>query len=212
LGEPLSQKEYRKNELSAFRCLFSEEVSKTIRQSAKLFKDGIYCNLSAQQGAFNRLEEVLKASKFEIVSVTRSSFEKDEAMFQVMVRIPVMQTFYKELFKQELAEGTKGYVMVSFYMGVCKEFVRLEKKNEMLDLLDKAIRKARHGDEPTPVTDPAFDPLLVIPSLLKNMRLDRRYRYMLFGDQGTVSPKRYYQSPEGFIYQIEIDGYSAMAS
>jgi hypothetical protein len=210
--EPVSQKEFSDHELSTFRCVFSNEVSLAIRQSVPLFRAGPYCNLSAQQGAFCRLEEMLKASKFEIVNVTRSSYTKDEAMFRVQVRVPVLQAYYKDLFKQELKPGTKGYALVSFYVGVCKEQIKLLKKNVFLAALDEEVRRVM-GEEPDRIADPAFDPERIFPGFLKNMRLERRFHYLpLTPDQGVVSNKRYYQSREGFYYLIEVDGFAALTS
>lgn len=209
-GQAMSQVEFAATELTVFRSVYTEQVTKAIRESGRLFSDSMYCNLSSQLGAFARLEETLTSSKFELVEITASSHEKEEAVFRVQTRIPVLASYYKQLFTEPMPAGAKGYVLVSFYVGLAKEFLRLSKKDELIELLEQAIRSAKN--EPiTPVNDPAFDPDRVIPNLLKGMRLDRRYDYMALQDGDWVSPKRFYQSPEGFIYHVEIDGYSALA-
>lgn len=201
--DPVNLTEYRNNELRSFTEVFRREVMQTVRHSGGLFTSGSYCDLSPQFEAFDRLKEILKNAKFELHSIELASAQKDEALYRVQVRIPVISMYYSKLFKEPIPPGAAGHVLVSFYTGVCHEFISLKKPDELMDLLKKATNSA----DGTPEPDPAFDPQNVIPSFLTANRLEVRHNYL--NSKERFGHNRFYQSPEGFIYRIEIDGYSA---
>lgn len=204
-GQPINMAEYRMSELINFRTVFRNEVSSTVRKSVSLFRPSIYENFPPQQSAFDRLEELFKNAKFEILNITRTSFEKNEAVYRVQARIPVMRCYYDRVFaNKEMPEGTKGYMLVSFYIGVSREFLMLQKPNELIDQLHKATRKAKDLPEP----DEAFDPEKALGGFIAAGRMEPRYNYLASTE--TFGRKRYYQTPEGFLYLIEIDGYAAL--
>lgn len=202
--EPINLAEYRQNELRSFGDVFRKEVRDTVRNSRKWFSDGIYQNLSPQFEAFDHLKEMFKNAKFELQSIMRASDKKDEALYRVQVRVPVLSVFYNKLFKEPTPPGTTGHVLISFHTGVCREFVSLGKREELIDLLKKATRSAKGDKEP----DPAFDPINIIPAFLQHNRLEARYNYLKSEERFGYTCL--FQSPEGFIYKIEIDGYSAL--
>lgn len=203
LNAPLMpEEEFTRSKISTFRSLFRDQVSLTIRNSGSIFRDGTYQHLASQHGAFDRLMEALEHSSFELVQVVRGSDERDEFLCRVQVRAAVMPGHNEEIFTEKLAADVKSFVLVSFYAGVCKDFIALMKKN---DLAEGIFQTA---DAEKPAKDEAFDPENVIPSFIKTLRLERRYRYSL--DKETVTPDQFYQSPEGFFYRIEVDGYAAL--
>lgn len=206
----VSKEDQIRAELSNFRAVFRDQVSKVIKGSGGLFRASIYENLPAQQAAFERLEECLSASNFPIASIMREeSDNKEDVFFRVQTTIPVLPQNIPKIFTDKIPGNVKGVVFVSFILGVGKEFTELTKKNILMEKLDKELRDIQEGIEPSPAADPAFDPEVVIPVFLKNARLNRLYRYFETEHGGKICAKRYYQSPEGYLYRIEIDGYAA---
>lgn len=204
-GEPINLQEFRHDELVSFAQAYRNEVSGTVRKARKWFRNGIYCTLSPQQGAFDHLQGMLKNSRFEISTITRATYDSDTALFRVQVQAPIEPTSFAHIFHEKtLQPGMVGQVTISFYIGVCPEFVSLQKPDELMDLLRAATKKAK--DEPDP--DPAFLPEKVLPIFLRDNRLDVRYSYV--HSEERFGRKAFYQSPEGYIYRIEIDGYSAL--
>jgi hypothetical protein len=204
-GEPINLQEFRNNEMAAFTQVYRSEVSNTVRRSRGMFRNGIYCSLSPQQGAFDHLRDMLKNSRYELISITRASSKKDVALFRVQVQAPVEPAYFKDVFHEKLVQpGMSGNVTISFYIGVCPEFVSLQKPDELND----ALRAAIHATKKMPAPDPAFLPENVLPVFLKANRLETRHNYLHSSER--FGNNKYYQSPEGYIYRIEIDGYSAL--
>lgn len=204
-GETVNLKEFRNSELTAFTLAYRNEVSSTVRRSRKLFVNGIYCTLSPQLAAFDHLQDMLKNSRYELVSITRATYEKDTALFRVQVRTQVEPGLLPHVFNEKFIQpGATGQVTISFFLGVAPEFVSLRKPDELMDMLYAATQKAKDA----PVPDPAFEPEKVLPVFLKDHRLEVRHNY-LHGEE-TFANKKYYQSPEGYIYRIQIDGYSTL--
>lgn len=85
-------------------------------------------------------------------------------------------------------------VLVNFKLGLCRDFVNLSKEESGLA-------------EPVVIHRPSFfiheqD----IPDVLKYLRLERRYCY------GSDEQERiFYQSPEGYFYEIDIKGRSVLS-
>jgi hypothetical protein len=204
-GEPINLKEFRHSELTTFAQAYRNEISNTVRRARKWFSNGIYCTITPQQGAFDHLQDMLKNSRYELTSITRASYDKDVALFRVQVQTTVEPAMFKHIFHEKLIHPDMiGKVSISFYIGVCPEFVSLQKPDELNDTLRAAIDAAKQ----TPTPDPAFQPENVLPVFLKDNRLEARHNY-LYGNSSFAS-KKFYQSPEGYIYRIEIDGYSAL--
>jgi hypothetical protein len=201
--EPINLVEYRNNELRSFTEVFRREVMQTVRHSGGLFSHSSYCDLNPQFEAFDRLKEMLKNAKWEIHSIEQASFKKDEALYRVQVRISVMSSYYSKLFKEPLPPGSNGYVLISFYTGVCREFTSLHKPCDLNDMMGRAARASKGLAE----QDPAFDPQNIIPVFLDANRFIVRHNYLDSAER--YGHTRYYQTPEGFIYRIEVDGYSA---
>lgn len=202
-GAPIDLQEFRHGELTSFSQAYRNEVSNTVRRSRKLFRNGIYCTLTPQLGSFDHLRDMFKNAGYSLEAITRASFEKDEALFRVQVRVPVEPSLFGKVFHEKLIQPeSKGFVNVSFYVGVCPAFVSLQKPDELMDMLRQATKKAKDESDP----DPAFDPETVLPVFIKHNRLEVRQSYLHSDD--PFGNKKYYQSPEGYIYHIVVDGYS----
>lgn len=214
-GEPVPMEVFRAGELSAFRAVFRDAVGATVRESKGLFQRSLYTDLPPQQNTFDRLEECIGYQKYEIVQVTREEHRKNEFIARVEVQVPTIDGFNDQPFKTALPEGSKAQALVSFYLGVCNEFTTIMKQNE---LVEKALQEcvnavaALHLEEDelekerARRTSALFNPEKVIPELIKSMRLERRYSYVL--ENGKWPNRHFFQSPEGHIYRIEVDGYS----
>lgn len=198
-----SLEERHETEVKVFSRLFREQVTATLRGAGGIFRRSVYIDLSAQHGAFDRLMEIVTGHDYDLLTVTRASYERDEFTCKARVQIPVQPQFYDELFTQGVPAGHKGYVVVALTLGVCKDFTLLMKQNEFMEAALKDI--AANVSE---VADP-FNPERVIPGLLKQMRAERRFPYIAIGEEAKF--ERYYQTAEGFIYKIEIEGYATKA-
>ncbi|BAW19010.1 hypothetical protein [Ralstonia phage RP12] len=230
---PASPEETYQNQISNFSKVFRDQVTTTLRSQGGLFlrSRSIYYDLPPQHGAFDRLMEIVENSNYDVASVTRSSVERGEFLCRVQVRIPTMPQFNERLFKEGIPPDHKGFVLVSFVTGVCREFTRLMKKNQLVEDALESLNKLRPGDlaelkaeedsgtldnlcaKVTGITavekDESFDPENAIPGVLKHMRAEQRYSIM--GGVANLGTNRFYQTPEGFIYHVEIDGYVTAA-
>lgn len=221
-GKPFDNEAFQIFEIETFKELFRKQIITIMRSGSGLFRDSVYKNLSPQFDAFEQLLLVFKQRKCEILEITNDSHDPDEFLARVRVRIQISSPLNEGLFAKSIAPNSNSYVLVSFYTGLCKEFTALSKENELLENAlqgyDSPGFLAAWSKSPIvdgklnelPVKenefdDKAFDPELVIQEILSDMRLEQRFNY-------TVSDKkfktqRFYHSPEGFIFRIEIDGY-----
>lgn len=205
LGTPVvvNEEEFSKKATEVFKAIFRDQVVKTVRASTNFFgNNGPYEQLEPQHGAADRLLEAIDHSSFQLVSAALASVEKDEFLCRVQIRVPIMPGFNDRLFAEKQTADTKTCALVSFYTGVCHDFAKLMKKNNLAE----EISQPTDGEKV--IQDEAFIPENVFPRFLENLRLERRYLYSL--DKEKVTSNHFYKSLDGFIYRVEIDGYAAI--
>lgn len=206
---PKSVEERQHTQISIFSRVFRQEVTAVmlaqptrlvphLRLRTQVPAPGPYARLSSQHGAFDRLIEVIEHNHYHLVDVTRASEGRDEFLCRVRVRIPTLPQFDPVLFTN-MPDGHKGYMLASFYVGVCQDFTQLLKDTALAETLDQAIQVA---DPASTTLAETFDPEKVIPGILRSLRATRRYPY------APRDPVRYYQTAEGFFYRVEIEGYA----
>jgi hypothetical protein len=191
-------------DLKLFGRLFREEVTNVMRRQGGLFHRSPYADLTPQHGSFDRLMEVVEHYHYRLIDVTRCDDARNEFLCRVQMRIPVLPQFYDQLFTKGVPEGSKGFVLVSFMMGVGREFTRLTK-----EAAPEPIHLVAEPTEPETLDD-AFNPDKVISGALKHLRADRRFPYVAIGEEQLQ--QHYYQTVEGFFYRVEIEGYGTAES
>lgn len=219
---PISLEVQHQSQINTFSKVFRDQVTNTLLGQGSWTQPSIYTDLTPQHGSFDRLMEVIKHQGYAVLSVTRNSVERGEFLCRVQVRIPIKPIDNDLLFKDGVPWGHAGYVLVNFDIGVCREFTRLMKKNELVDAALEVLQKFNASDlakvkvpadeiisASAPEKDDHFDPEVAIFDTLNHMRAELRYT-ILHGieNHGT---SRFYQTPEGYIYRVEIDGYVTTA-
>lgn len=201
--KPRTAFERRQSEVDIFSRLFREQLFNLLKTQGSRKVRSQYAAMSSQHGAFDRLMEVIDHFHYELVDVVRVPQEADEFLCKVRVRIPTEPLYNKVLFTNGVPEGHKGYMLVGFTIGVSKAFARLMKQN---DIAEGALK-----DVVEPETlDDHFNPDKVIPGVIAQMRGESRYLYEGFNEHARH--ERYYQTAEGFIYLVEVEGYATQAS
>lgn len=187
-------------EVQVFRRVYRDGVARAIMNDGGWFRRSKYTELASQHGAFDRLLEVIKHYDYTLVEVRPCAHcWRDEYLCEAVVRIPTLPQFNDQLFTGGVPEGQRGYVLVGFTFGVTGKFTELFKATEGLEELEHYANLREFEDE-------SFDPDRVISGVLKHMRAEKRYSYL-----GLVKPilnHTHYQTPEGFIYDIQIQGYA----
>lgn len=203
-GLPANDELHKGKQIQTFREVFRTQVGNVIRLSSGVFRKSPYEFISPQFNAFDHLADYIEQNKYDLLGVEFDTDNIDEFVVRVSVGIPTLPMYNKRLFTilAPLPPGTKGRVNVSFYIGVSREFAGLLKHNE---LVEKALESFVAAEEHK---DPAFDPQRVIPGVLKGLRLERRYLYKVVNQ--SLDDRLFFQSPEGDIYRVAIDGYSAV--
>lgn len=210
--EPISAETFRQNELTTFRMLYRNEVAAAVRSSKGLFFRSKYCQLPPQHNAFERLETAAENQGFELMEIARASNARNEFLTRVQMLVPTIAGFNDQPFAQTPAEGMAAKVHVSFYVGLCDEFTWLIPDSELatrtVDAIVKAVKAGTPAAEEEPKEpDPLFNPALVMPKLVESMRLQRMHLYM--PEDGIIKTKHFFQTPEGHIFRVEVDGYTA---
>lgn len=219
---PISLEVKQQNQINTFSKVFRDQVTSTLCSQGSWAQPSIYADLQPQHGAFDRLMEIVKHHGYDVVSVTRNSVDRGEFVCCVQVRIPVKAAVNDLLFDEGVPPGRSGYVLVNFDVGVCREFTRLMKKNELVDAALDILQKFNACDlakVEVPASEIArataqdkgdsFDPEIAILDTLNYMRAELRYT-ILHGIENYGS-SRFYQTPEGYIYRVEVDGYITAA-
>lgn len=214
-GKPFDNEAFHDFEVLTFKKLFHEGVGAVIRRSIGVFHDSDYKDMPPQFGAFETLLSSLELHKCSRLEITNASSNRNEFLARVQVRIPIDVSAEDKLFTKVDATNGKNYVLVSFYIGLCHEFMLLSKKNDLLErglqdvVVPGFLTAWRKPDEPSPNTadsvDKAFDPNHAISEIIRHMRLEPRYNYTLEGNK--YKERHFFHSPEGFLFRVEIDGY-----
>jgi hypothetical protein len=195
--------ERRQSEVDTFTRLYSDQLYKLLRTQGSRKQRSQYVAMSSQHGSFERLLEIIDHFHYEMVDVIPASCEADEFLCKVRVRIPTEPHYNAVLFSQGIPEGHKGYILVGFTIGVGKDFARLMKQNDLAEAGLKDVVEPESLDD-------HFNPDKVIPGVITQMRGEPRYLYEGFNERAKHA--RYYQTVEGFIYLVEIEGYATQAS
>ena len=201
-GEPISDEAYNERQLRLFRATFIHETMRTLRQSKGFFTSSPYANMLAQHNAFERLYELVEHAKYSFKEIVMASYNKNEFVTRVQVRIPTLAQFNGQLFQSQSGENCIGktYMFVNFYIGLSAEHAGLLKENKVLE---EALQVFKDIQEKS---DPAFVAEKAIPGLLKSLQLEPRYSYTVVDNK--LDTRTFYQSAEGIIYLVEIAGYN----
>ena len=214
-GKPFDNEAFHDFEVLTFKKLFHEEVGAVIRRSVGVFHDSDYKDMPPQFGAFETLLSSLELHKCSRLEITNASSNRNEFLARVQVRIPIDVSAEDKLFTKVDATNGKNYVLVSFYIGLCREFALLSKKNDLLenglrDVVVPGFLTAWRSPDQAAVNkadtcDKAFDPNHAISAIIRHMRLEPRYNYSL--ESNKYKERYFFHSPEGFLFRVEIDGY-----
>lgn len=222
-GKPVDIDKFRIFEINTFKELFRNQLTAITRHCGGLFQDSIYKTIPSQFGAFDSLLLALNQEKCERLEITSALHNREEFLARVQVRIPVFINADNKLFATTHS-ADNIYALVSFYIGLCTEFTLISKENKLLEnaiheidtsgLLGIRCKNNNVNNEIVETvvkenksSDNAFDPNLVIPEIIKYMRLKPGYKYITGNEKTQL--QQFYYSPEGYIFRIEIDGYIA---
>lgn len=204
-GEFINKEQFGEKERMTFRALFRDQVNDTVLKSVGVFTNGMYQDMRPQHGAWEELEDSINRFKYSLLDITRASNEKNEFLCRVRIRVPTIDGFNHQPFAQPLPDSVKSHAIVSFYFGVCREFTTLIKKNKLVEEALEEFLKAEKNE-----LSEIFDPDKVLPDVIRSLRLERLYNYVL--EEGKLQPRHFYQAASGSIYRIEIEGYEALTS
>ncbi len=199
---PVSPAEFHQQQVKTFERVYREQIGQAIRRSGGLFKRSHYKDLPSQHKAFDRLLEFIEAHRYQLLEVVKVPHASDEFHCQAKILIPTEPIYDEQLFAGGVPNGHRGFVIVSFFFGLLEEHTRLIRNTLETPDFDAYTQLKEFQDK-------SFDPEVVIPGVLKNLRADRRY--LVTGLLKPLVYDNYYQTPEGIIYRVEIDGYATQA-
>lgn len=203
-GKPENDEVHKRKQIHTLRQVYHDQIGRTLRSTNSFFlRCNRYDSIAPQFNALDRLLEYADQCKYVVTEVTPCENQRGEFLLRVLLSIPVLPMYNRELFKvlEPFPEGTKGYVNVAFYVGLCNEFTSLLSQNH---LLGTALAACTDREL---INDPAYNVERVIPGILKGLRLDRRYLYVV--KDRRIDDRHFYQSAEGYLYRINIEGYTA---
>jgi hypothetical protein len=217
-SSPIDLKAFHDSELKTFAKLFREHVIEIVRRTGGVFRSSVYKHITPQFNAFECLFDGLTYLKGDSIIVTNVSDSDEEFLVRVQSRIPVSNKG-SVLFTKPVEVYSNSYALVSFYIGLCKDFTMLSKEDELTKFSMNefdfpefltpagiiATEAKKTGAKENVIDDAAFDPDVAIPEVIELLRLERRYCYA--GGLKNMT-RRFYQSMEGFLVRIEIDGYN----
>ena len=209
--EPVTQKETDARDIKSFAPGYEDQINKFIRGRTRVMSKNAYESIAPQQGAFTHLVNTLiKNGQCVLKNITLHTFTTSKMIFAVQLSIPAPSKAWSLSAGKHQSTQNNGNALVTFYIGLCDDFMHLVDKNSDIEAAMQAVKHTSAGS--VGAIDPLFVPSEVIPNVLKSLRAEQRYCYLPQDNSFNENPLKnyFYKTPEGFVFCVEIDGYNIL--
>lgn len=209
--EPVTQKEKDARDIKFFAPVYEDQINKFIRGRTRVMSNNAYESIAPQQGAFTHLVNTLiKNGSCVLKNITLHTYNATKIIFAVQLSIPSPSKAWSLSASKHRATQSNGNALVTFYIGLCDDFMHLVDKNSDIEAAMQAVKHTSAGS--VTAIDPLFVPSEVIPDILKSLRAEQRHCYLPQDNSFNENPLKnfFYKTPEGFVFCVEINGYNIL--